>query len=209
MVLRDNELWPWCNELGMGLWNKKSGVRFLSDHGGVRKGIRPKMLMYHTCKQICWTVLIRWSKNPSINKVSHRVSQGKEAINKRDWVYALILRDFETSSWYSELFDHLAYHDWRLIPLATVIYAFISSTDCIHTGKSIHNHKLRSHFLIGRADTVFFKQRSHILTVPLISLRYGVGSAQRSQALIQNLLMDRIGSEFNLENTFLKAGWNA
>ena len=106
----------------------------------------------------------------------------------------------------ANFFYHLAYHDRRLIPLTTVIYAFISSTEYIHTGKFIHNLELGCHFLTGRAEAVFFENKSHNLTGPIILVTYEVDLARRSQALIQNLLIGTIWSKFNSKNTLLKAG---
>ena len=70
----------------MDLSNKRFRVRFPANHGGVRKGIPPQMLLCHTSMQVCRPVLILENKKPSNTKVSHRVSQGIETINDCEFI---------------------------------------------------------------------------------------------------------------------------
>ena len=72
----------------MGLSNKRSRVQFLANHGGVRKGIRPRMLLCHTSIQVRRpTLILKNKKKTSNTEVSHRVSQGIETINEREFFY--------------------------------------------------------------------------------------------------------------------------
>ena len=70
--------WPWCNGHGMGLSIERSRVRFPADCSGVRKGIRPQMLLCHTSIQVRRFALILEIKNQVTSRFLteyHRVSR--------------------------------------------------------------------------------------------------------------------------------------
>ena len=80
----------------MGLSNERSRVRFLANHGGVRKGIRPQMLLCHTSIQVRRHALILENIKTSNTVVSHRVSQGIETINEHEFFYTFSTLNVQT-----------------------------------------------------------------------------------------------------------------
>ena len=64
----------WCDGEGTGLSNKRCSVRFLANHGGVRKGIGPQMLLCLTSMQVPRPVLILETKTKKHQDFSHSIT---------------------------------------------------------------------------------------------------------------------------------------